>query len=288
MSDSRRGAGRQRTRDSLAVVLAAVSLFAACGSPPSGARRHADFPIPDRPVASIVSPARGSEETRDRLGEAERVMDRLGIRPGTRVADVGAGEGYYTVRVARRLGVEGTVYAEDITPKYLDALRARLVRERVGGVTVILGAPGDPKLPPGSVDVAILAHVYHEIVNPYELVYRLHEALAPGAAVAIIDVDKPIEDHGTPPALLRCELAAVGYRQIDFLPLAPADGYLAVFTPPAALPPVSSITPCWQRGAEESTLIGARRGDTRRTRRTSRPGARSALPGWLVDLTPAL
>jgi hypothetical protein len=64
--------------------------------------------------------------------------------------------------------------------------------------------------------------------------------------VAVIDVDKRTQDHGTPPALLRCELAAVGYRQVDFTALAPADGYLAVFVPPAVLPPVESIKPCKQ------------------------------------------
>jgi hypothetical protein len=88
--------------------------------------------------------------------------------------------------------------------------------------------------------------MYHEITNPFEFLYRLHAGLAPGARVAIIDVDKRTQNHGTPPALLRCELAAVGYRQVDFLALAPADGYLAVFVPPAALPPVESIQPCKQ------------------------------------------
>jgi len=64
--------------------------------------------------------------------------------------------------------------------------------------------------------------------------------------VGIVDLDRPTQDHGTPPALLRCELAAVGYRQVDFVSLAPADGYLAVFVPPAQLPPVEAIKPCGQ------------------------------------------
>lgn len=228
----------------LAAVLAAGCLAGTGGSPPPGTTSRLVFPVPARPVASIASPAYSSEETRDRLGEAERVMDRLGIQAGMRLADVGAGEGYYTVRLARRLGPGARVYAEDISAGYVAALRARLAREQVHGVTVILGTPGDPKLPPASVDVAILSHVYHEVTNPYELLYHLLPALAPGARVAVIDVDKPTKDHGTPPGLLRCELGAVGYRQIDFLLLAPADGYLAVFVPPATLPPVESITPC--------------------------------------------
>ena len=130
--------------------------------------------------------------------------------------------------------------------EYLNRLEARLERDQVRGVTVVHGTPGDPKLPPASVDIAILSHMYHEVDEPLRIPVNLHRSLAPGARVAIIDVDKRTQDHGTPPALLRCELAAVGYRQVDFTALAPADGYLAVFVSPAALPPVESIKPCKQ------------------------------------------
>lgn len=206
----------------------------------------AGFPAPDRPVAGIVSPEYSDEKTRDGHGEAERVMDRLGIKPPQRVADIGAGLGYYTVRIARRLGSGATIYATDVKAEYLDRLRARLAREGIAGVTRILGLPRDPRLPLHSVDVAILSHMYHEIENPYEFLYRLQPSLAPGARVGVIDMDRPTPDHGTPPGLLRCELAAVGYRQLDFVWLAPADGYLAVFTPPETLPPAGAIRPCRQ------------------------------------------
>ncbi len=176
-------------------------------------------------------------------GEAERVMDRLSIRRPQRVADIGAGLGYYTVRLAGRLGSGATIYATDATAEYLDRLRARLEREGIRGVTLILGLPRDPRLPPRSVDVVILSHVYE---NPYEFLYRLQPSLASGARVGIIDMDRPTPDHGTPPTLLRCELAAVGYRQLDFVWLVPADGYLAVFTPPETLPPAGAVRPCRQ------------------------------------------
>ena len=201
------------------------------------------FPPPDRPVAPIVSSAYSDEKTRDSNGEARRVMDRIGIRPGIRVADIGAGDGYYTVRLARRLGPTSTIYAEDVKSDYLKRLEARLEKEGIRGVRLVLGLPNDPKLMPNSIDVALLSHVYHEIENPYEFFYRLRPALAADARVAIIDIDRPTRDHGTPPALLRCEFEAVGYRQIDFISLAPADGYLAIFVPPPELPPVSSIKP---------------------------------------------
>ncbi len=204
------------------------------------------FPAPDRPVAGIVSPEYSDEKTRDGHGEAKRVMDLLGVKPPQRVADIGAGLGYYTVRVARRLGSGATIYATDVTAEYLDQLRARLEREGIGGVKLILGLPRDPRLPPGSVDVAILSHMYHEIENPYEFLYRLQPSLAPGARVGIIDMDRPTQHHGTPPTLLRCELAAVGYRQLDFVWLTPADSYLAVFAPPEIPPTASAIRPCRQ------------------------------------------
>ncbi len=226
----------------LLLLVAGLAAFQVSTAGPQGRR----FPTPDRPVAPIISPTYSDEATRDRLGEAERVLDRLGIKPGMRVADIGAGEGYYTVRLARRLGPSGTIYATDVVPKYLEQLAARLRREGITGVTLVLGAPRDPKLPPDSVDVAILSHVYHEIENPYEFLYRLRRALRGDARIGIIDVDKPTQDHGTPPALLRCELAAVGYREVELRPLAPADGYLAIFVPPPVLPPVDSIKPCTQ------------------------------------------
>ncbi|MEX0805772.1 MAG: methyltransferase domain-containing protein [Candidatus Binatia bacterium] len=202
------------------------------------------FPLPDRPVAPNVSPRHSDEKVRDADGEAMRVMDHIGIKPGIRVADIGAGEGYYTVRLARRLGSSGTIYAQDIEADYLRRLEARLERQVIRGVKLVPGMPNDPKLMPNSVDVALLAHVYHMIENPYEFFYRLRPALAANARVAIIDVDRPTQDHGTPPALLRCELEAVGYRQVDFISLEPAEGYLAIFLPPPELPPVSLIRPC--------------------------------------------
>jgi SAM-dependent methyltransferase len=225
---------------SLLVLLAGT--FIACATPAESPR----FPRPDRPVAPIVTSAYATEDERDRHGEAERVMDRLGVRPGLRVADVGAGDGYYTVRLARRLGPRAIIYAQDVEARYLKKLDERLQREGIAGVTLVHGTPRDPRLPPGSTDLAILSHMYHEIQNPYEFLYHLRTALAEGARVAIIDVDRPTRDHGTPPALLRCELAAVGYRQIEFASLAPADGYMAVFVPPPTAPAPETIKPCSQ------------------------------------------
>jgi ubiquinone/menaquinone biosynthesis C-methylase UbiE len=219
-------------------------MFALVGT--SVAAAQSPFPTPDRPVASVISPEYSDEKTRDGHGEAERVMNHLGIKPGLRVADVGAGRGYYTVRLAGRLGPDATIYAQDVRAESLRKLESRLQRERISGVKTVLGAPRDPNLPTASVDVAILSHMYHEIENPYEFLYNLHRSLTPGGRVAVIDNDKPTQSHGTPPKLLRCELGAVGYREAGFWSLRPADGYLMIFVAPDELPPVESIRPCQQ------------------------------------------
>src|SRR5262249_8102806 len=100
-------------------------------------------------------------------------------------------------------------------------------------VVISLGQPHDPKLPADSVDVAILVHMYHEVEQPYGLLYNLVPALKPEARVGIVDAFAPTPKHGTPPSLLRCELAAVGYREISFDRLTGSDAYLAIFAAPS-------------------------------------------------------
>ena len=202
------------------------------------------FPKPLRPVAGIVSDQWSSEDTRERVGEAARVMQLLGIRPGMAVADIGAGSGYYTVRLSQRVGPAGRVFAEDIKPDYLAGLQRRVAAEGLGNVTLALGEAHDPRLPPASVDVALLIHMYHEIDQPFGLLVNLLPALRPGARVAILDADRVTSRHGTPPALLECELRAVGFRQVAFHPLEGGATFLAVFAPPPQAPAPASIVPC--------------------------------------------
>jgi len=202
------------------------------------------FPKPSRPVASIISDRWSNEDTREHAGEATSVMQLLDIRPGMAVADIGAGSGYYTVRLSRRVGATGRVLAEDIMPDYLAGLQRRVTTEGLRNVTVALGEAHDPRLPPASVDVALLVHMYHEIDQPFGLLVNLLAALRPGARVAILDAKRPTLQHGTPPDLLQCELRAAGYRQVGFHPLENGATYLAVFTPPAQPPRPDSIVPC--------------------------------------------
>ena len=229
------------------ILLAALGL-AACDSraaapPPAEGAPASAFPKPNRPVAGIVSDQFSNEDERDRLREAERVMDLLGIKPGMTIADIGAGNGYYTVRLAKRVGSAGRVYAEDIVPAYVDRLRGRIEAEGHDNVIVTLGTPVDPRLPMGEADLALLVHMYHEIEQPYGLIWHLHGTLKPGARLAIVDTDRPTNRHGTPPDLLRCELAAVGYRQAAFHSL-PDGAYLAVFETHEPRPSPKAIRPC--------------------------------------------
>lgn len=202
------------------------------------------FPAADRPVATIVSSRWSNEEARDRLNEAPRVMDKAGIAKGMTVADIGAGEGYYTTRLSQRVGAEGRVLAEDIVPEVRDALAERVTRERIANVSVRLGEPDDPRLPPASFDRILLVHMYHEIASPYAFLWAMRPALRQGGRVVVVDADRPTQNHGTPPELLRCEFAAVGYRQVSLEKMPSAGGYLAMFEAAGERPDPATIVPC--------------------------------------------
>jgi ubiquinone/menaquinone biosynthesis C-methylase UbiE len=195
------------------------------------------LPAPQRDVASIVSPIWADEPSRDNAGEAAKVIRALGIGPGQTVADIGAGSGYYTMRVSPVVGPTGTVIAQDIVPRYLDQLKSRVRKAGLTNVKFVRGTPADPRLPPASVDVALLIHMYHEIERPYGLLYRLRASLKPGGQIAIVDLERPAEYHGMPKALLACEVKAVGYSLVSMTELNP--GYLAIFKPSTPVDPRS-------------------------------------------------
>ena len=217
----------------LLVALGATYAYAAeIGylAPPGAAATG--FPSPQRPVAQIVSPSRSAEEHRDSLNESSEIARLLELKPGMTVGDIGAGSGYHTVRLSPLVGPTGSVVAEDVTRDYLIELARRTKRLGLTNVKFALGEPHDPRLPTSSLEAAILVHMYHEISRPYAFLYNLAPAMKPGARVGIVDLERPTSEHGTPIALLRCELSAVGYREIATHQLAGDGGYLAVFSPP--------------------------------------------------------
>lgn len=204
------------------------------------------FPAPDRPVAEVTGATWSDENDRDRSGEAEEVFSMLKIGPGSRVADIGAGAGYYTVRLAKQVGPTGKVIANDIIPDHLARLRKRVQEQGFTNISIALGDPGNARLPPQSVDVALMVHMYHEIEDPFGLLWHLHDSLRPGGRVAVIDADRPTARHGTPRLLLECEMAAVGFTLVETRKL-PAGNYLSIFAP-GKRPAPENIHPCRLKG----------------------------------------
>jgi len=221
-------------------ILALALLLAACRAQPSEPR----FPTAHRDVAPIVGTTFSTEDARDRAGEAEEVMELAGVKPGMSVADVGAGEGYYTVRLARVVGPRGRVLAEDIVPEVRDELSDRIQRERLDNVAVKLGTAENPMLPAASFDRIFLVHMYHEVEAPYAFLWHMREGVKPDGLVIVVDSNRPVKQHGMPPAQVECEFAALGLRQVKFNVLSGGDVYLMAFKLAGPRPAPEQIRPC--------------------------------------------
>lgn len=234
---------RSKLRASLVSIVVVSTMAAAL---PAAQARH---PVSGRVIAGVMGHegARWLERPEREAEEApSKAIAALRLRPGQVVADIGAGSGYHTFRLANVVGETGRIYAEDIVPRYLDALEADVRRRELKNVVVVRGATDDAKLPAGQIDAAIMVHMYHEIEQPYALLYNLAGAFKPGGRLAIVDQNAATYAHGTPPALLNCELEAVGYRQVSLIRLKDDNAYLAIFAPPSpgALPKPSQIRAC--------------------------------------------
>ena len=236
------------------LILPILLLLAACGGAPAPDEVatvaapqpvvQPIFPVPDRAVAQISTGSWSDEDSRDDTGESERVFALLGIRPGLTVADIGAGSGYYTVRLSPALGSSGKLIANDIIPDYVTRLKARVAGLGFTNVEFLLGDPGNANLPANSTDIALMVHMYHEIGEPYAFLWRLRPALREGGQVIVVDGDRPIAQHGTPFRLLVCEFEAVGYKLVSYNDKAHAGGYLARFVPEGERPAPDAITVC--------------------------------------------
>lgn len=151
---------------------------------------------------------------RDEEEGSERLSDLLGIQEGDVVADIGAGSGYHTRRLARKVGADGKVLAVDIQPEMLAILTNKLAAAGITNVQPILGTIEDPKLPENSVDLVLMVDVYHEFSHPYEMVQAICRGLKPGGRVAFVeyraeDPDVPIKPlHKMSEAQVKKEMAA--------------------------------------------------------------------------------
>jgi predicted methyltransferase len=220
--------------------MAAALALAACRAQPT----EPQFPKAHRAVAPIVGDAFSTEDARDRLGEAEEVMQLAGVKAGMSVADVGAGGGYYTVRLSRLVGPKGRVLAEDIIPETRDRLSDRIQRENLDNVAVKLGTADDPMLPHASFDRVFLVHMYHEVASPYAFLWHLRDSVKPGGLVIVVDSNRPVQRHGIPPAQLKCEFGALGLQPVKFSFLAGGEVYLMAFRSVGSRPEPANIKAC--------------------------------------------
>lgn len=167
---------------------------------------------------------------RDGWQHPDRVLAALDLRPGDRVAEIGAGSGYWIARLSEAVGSEGRVYAVEVDPGLVEALEERVVRDGFDNVEVVYGAYDDPRLPDGGIDVAMTCLTYHHIEDRVAYFRALQADLSPGARVVHLD-DRPdapapiswfqTSGHWTRPELIVNEMEQAGYARTevhDFLP----------------------------------------------------------------------
>ena len=186
--------------------------------------------VKKRQIAPVMSVAHADWLTRpdrDAEEQPDRVVRELGIKPGSTVADLGAGVGYFTWRLAGAVGDKGKVIAVDIQPGMLERLKQNLAERDIHNVEAVLGAEDDPHLPAGQVDLVLLVDVYHELQKPELTMERVRQSLAPGGRVALIEYRKedpsiPIQPlHKMSVREVRDELEPMGFQFVElksFLP----------------------------------------------------------------------
>jgi SAM-dependent methyltransferase len=222
----------------LRVIAAALLVLAAAGSSAQEARHGRLFP-PEN-LGDLEGP------DGDAYQMPEAIMDALGIADGSHVADIGAGGGWFTVRLARRVGPNGIVYAQDVQPQMVEAIRRRVVREGLRNVRTVQGDPVNPRLEPATVEAILIVDTYHEFrENGPTLLKHLASALKPGGRLGIVEYTKAGGGPG-PPAEDRMEEAhvvrdaeAAGLRLASretFLPFQ----YFVVFEHRRSGPPVQA------------------------------------------------
>jgi ubiquinone/menaquinone biosynthesis C-methylase UbiE len=187
-------------------------------------------PTTGRPYAGVMSADGAPWLTRAEREEEEqpdRALDEIGIAKGSAVADIGAGSGAITWRLAERVGPTGKVYANDIQRRMLDLLRQNMAQRKIANVETVLGAVDDPKLPPASVDLELLIDVYHEFSQPQEMLRHLRESLKPSGRMVLLeyraeDPAVPIRpEHKMTLAMVKAEVEPEGFhlaKTIETLP----------------------------------------------------------------------
>jgi ubiquinone/menaquinone biosynthesis C-methylase UbiE len=195
-------------------------------------------PITGRPIAPVMGfggadwldrPEREKEEN------PEGALNAIGITAGMTVAEIGAGTGYMSLRMAKRVGPGGKVYANDIQPEMLKRLRDNATKSGFRNVEAVLGDVADPRLPKGQMDLVLLVDVYHEFSKPQEMLRRIRETLKPSGRLVLLEYRKedpnvPIrEEHKMSVGQVRAELEPEGFRLSQTIETLPRQ-HILIFT----------------------------------------------------------
>jgi ubiquinone/menaquinone biosynthesis C-methylase UbiE len=165
----------------LALVLVCVSQGGATGDQArSNVNRHGRL-FPPQDLGLLEAP------DRDAWQKPDQIMDALAVADGSRVADIGAGAGWFTIRLARRVGPNGIVYAEDIQRQMLEAIRRRVVKEGLQNVQTRLGEPSNPNLPAHTLDAVLVVDVYPEVEDRVTFLKNLAASLKPTGRIGIVN-----------------------------------------------------------------------------------------------------
>jgi ubiquinone/menaquinone biosynthesis C-methylase UbiE len=209
------------------VIAVSVAIVICAGVLLDAQRRH---PVSGRVFAPVMGvggagwlerPEREDEEA------PSKALDALALKPGMVVADIGAGSGYYSARIAKRVGPSGRVYATDIQPGMIELLNRRIKSEGLTNITTVLGGMDDPKLSANSIDLAIMVDVYHELQEPQIFLQRLKETFKPGGRLVLLEFRKEdpkvpiLEVHKMSVAEVKQETEAEGFvldQVIEVLP----------------------------------------------------------------------
>jgi len=177
-------------------------------------------PVTGRKIAGVMGmsgadwltrPEREAEE------QPEKALDALKLKPGMVVADIGAGVGYMSLRLAKRVGPTGKVYANDLQPEMLAKLRENAAKAKIANVITVLGDVADPKLPANTMDLVLLVDVYHEFSQPQQMLRKIRETLKPDGRLVLLeyraeDPNVPINpEHKMTVAQVKTELEAEGF-----------------------------------------------------------------------------
>ena len=172
--------------------------------------------------------AQGGSDNREKFEKVSEILAALQAEPGKRIADVGAGEGFYSLRIARAVGPTGRVTAVDVSEKYLDKLRARLQQDNMTNVDVVVGAVDDPHLPENAFDAVLIYNAYHEMTAPEPILKAILRALKPGGRLVMSEPlhdnvrgatrAEQVKDHEIGPNFVQQELQGAGFEVLETRP----------------------------------------------------------------------